>query len=141
MANESSFTTVKKACGRARITNGKRLLPTAHARSVWARIMGDTFAAILAHIGGPDQATEPQRLTARRVAVLETEMLFQEDKLARLRQDGKEPDGDMLTLYAALGNAQRRHLEAIGYQRVPRDITPDPLTYAANYRREEKEEE
>jgi hypothetical protein len=29
-----------------------------------------------------------------------------------------------------MASAQRRHLEAIGLQRVPRDITPAPLDFA-----------
>jgi hypothetical protein len=80
--------------------------------------------AMLEHVAGADYASEPQKLTARRIAVLETELRFQEVKLASIRVAGGEPDDALLDLYSRISNAQRRHIEALGWSRVPRDVTP-----------------
>ena len=113
-----------KQFGRARLTNGVGLLPTVDGRSTWARIMRDTMNRMLNHLGGEDHATEVQRMLARRVAAFEAELIFLEDKFARTRTEGGAPDVADLDLYSRMASAQRRHLEAIGLQRVPRDITP-----------------
>jgi hypothetical protein len=39
----------------------------------------------------------------------------------------------MLDLYARLGNAQRRFCEALGWQRVPRDLTPSLQSYLTTH--------
>jgi len=84
---------------------------------------------MIVHLGGEDHVTEPQRMACRRIAVLETEMIHLEDKIGTLRAKGREPDAALLDLYARLGNAQRRHLEVLGWQRVPRDVVPSLSTY------------
>jgi hypothetical protein len=38
---------------------------------------------------------------------------------------------DQLDLYQRTANSLRRLLEAVGLQRRPRDVTPDPLEYAS----------
>jgi len=108
---------------RSRIGNGKELLPSVDGRSVWARLLRDTMDAMARHLGGIDQVSEVQRLSIRRVAALEAELIHLEGKFARARQAGGEPDAADLDLYARLGNAQRRHLEPLGWQSVPRDVT------------------
>jgi hypothetical protein len=110
---------------RSRITNGTRLLPSVHPQSVWGRIMKDTVDGLVSHLGGPDNVSETQRMACRRIAVLEVEMVFQEDRIGQLRCEGREPAPELLDLYCRLGNAQRRFCEALGWQRVPRDATPD----------------
>jgi hypothetical protein len=45
---------------RTRITNGKTLLPTASGSSIWARLVRDTMANLMAHCGGADMASETQ---------------------------------------------------------------------------------
>jgi hypothetical protein len=50
-------------------------------------------------------------------------------KIAQLRTEGKEPDANLIDLYSRISNTQRRHLEAIGYSRVPRDVTPSLSSY------------
>ena len=115
----------------SRVTNGSDLLPSVDGRSIWARIMRDTIQAMLTHLGGEGYASEPQRMLSRRVGALEAELIFLEDKFARVRTEGGEPDIADLDLYSRMASAQRRHLEAIGLDRVPRDITPSLSEYIA----------
>ena len=117
-----------KSKGRSRIGNGKDLLPTVDCRSIWARIMRDTQAAVLNHCGGEGHASELKRLQARSIAALEAELIFIEDKIARARAEGKEPEHRDLDLYGRLANGQRRHCEALGWERTARDVTPDLKT-------------
>ena len=112
------------------MTNGSSLLPTVDGRSIWARLMRDSFAALVTHCGGADHVTETMRATARRAAALEAELIHLEDKFARTRADGGEPDASDLDLYGRLADRQRRLHEVLGWQRTPRDITPSPLDYA-----------
>ncbi|MGB8384818.1 MAG: hypothetical protein WCG47_26855, partial [Dermatophilaceae bacterium] len=55
-----------------------------------------------------------------------------EDGFARCRSEGHAPDPVDLDFYSRMASAQRRHLEAIGLQRVPRDITPTLDEYLRN---------
>jgi hypothetical protein len=109
---------------RSRVTNGKRLLPSVDSRSVWGRLLRDSYTAMINHCGGPDIISEPRRMASRRVAVLETELCFLEDKMARIRGEGGEPDANLLDLYARLAGQQKRQNELVGYDRVAKDITP-----------------
>ena len=120
----ASSASIHRSKGRSRLTNSAGLLPTVDGRSVWARIMRDTLASMLAHLGGEDYASEPQRMLSRRVAALEAELIHLEDKFACARIEGGEPDPADLDLYSRMASAQRRHLEAVGLARVPRDVTP-----------------
>ncbi len=124
MARDSSAIAAAKPTARSRITNGSALLPGVDGRSVWARLMRDTQSALLTHLGGADLVSETQRMTVRRIAALEAELVFLEDKIARCRAEGGEPEAAVLDLYGRLANGQRRHLEIIGWERVPRDVTP-----------------
>ena len=115
----------------SRLTNGRGdLLPSIDGRSTWARLMRDVIGSMMNHLGGEDYATEPQRMLVRRVAAFEAELVFLEDGFARTRSEGGAPDPVDLDLYSRMASAQRRHLEAIGLSRVPRDITPAPLDFA-----------
>jgi hypothetical protein len=114
---------------RSRVGNGSSLLPNCDGRSLWARLMRDTLQNLQAHCGG--ELSETQRLAARRVSTLEAELVYLEDKFARARAEGREPEIAELDLYGRLADRQRRLAEAaLGWKRVPRDVTPpDPLTY------------
>jgi hypothetical protein len=116
---------------RSRLTDGRTLLPGVPAQSTWVRLFRDMYEVMLEHVGGADFASEPQRLSARRVAVLETELRFQEMKLAQIRAADGEPNPELIDLYSRVSNTQRRHLEALGYARVPRDCTPSLASYVA----------
>lgn len=109
---------------RSRITRGTKLLPSVHEQSVWARIMRDRLDGVLAHCGGPDFASELKHMAARRIACLEAELVFLEDKLGRIRAEGGEPDAAVLDLYSRLTNTHRRQCEALGWERTARDVTP-----------------
>jgi hypothetical protein len=109
---------------RSRITNGRKLLPTVHPQSVWARAYRDTLDSLTAHLGGDDYVTEPQRMIARYAAVLNTEALYLADKIGTLRNAGDEPTEKTIDLYSRVASASRRLLETVGLDRVARNITP-----------------
>jgi hypothetical protein len=126
---------------RSRVSNGSRLLPSCDGRSTWARIMRDTFSSLVAHCGGADVISETRRLASRRTSVLESELCFLEDKFAKLRAEGSEPDASTLDLYGRLADRQRRLSESLGWDRTPRDVTSDLSVYLAqNYRRDPPQE-
>ena len=120
-----------KPTARCRVTNGSSLLPTVDGRSIWARLMRDQLAALLAHLGGADYASETLRATCRRAAALEAELIHLEDGFARCRADGGEPDPAALDLYGRLADRQRRLHEVLGWQRTARDVTPTLEQYIA----------
>ncbi|MFT3792089.1 MAG: hypothetical protein QM741_13665 [Rudaea sp.] len=119
----------KAATTRARLTNGRALLPGIDGRSLWARLYRDTASALTDHVGGEDRASEPQRLLIRRCTAFEVELLAIEGRLTQTRERGGEPDPADLDLFARLANAQRRFLETLGVDRVPRDVTPSLHEY------------
>ena len=125
--------TSKSAAHRARVTNGSKILPTVSGNSVWARLLRDTRDAMVAHLGGEAVVSEPQRLAVRRVAAFEAELIYLEDKFAGLRHSGKEPEREDLILYNTLANGQRRFCESLGWQRVPRDLTPTLQSYLTTH--------
>jgi hypothetical protein len=86
--------------------------------------MRDVFDAVLAHCGGADYASELKRMQARRIAALEAELIHIEDRIARAHAEGQEPAIADLDLYGRLANGQRRHCEALGWERQARDVTP-----------------
>lgn len=104
------------------------MLPGTDGRSAWARLMRDVVGALEHHCGG--DLTEVERMTARRAAALEVELCHMESQFAEARAAGRSPDAATLDLYSRLAGGQRRHLEALGSQRRPRDLVPDPLVYA-----------
>jgi hypothetical protein len=86
--------------------------------------MRTVFDGVIAHLGGADNVTELQRLRARRIAFLEAELIHIEDQVAGSRERGEEVKDKLLVLYATLDNSQRRGSEALGYDRIAKDITP-----------------
>jgi hypothetical protein len=112
-----------KVHGRSRITNGKTLLPTASGCSTWARLMKDTLGSLVGHCGGIDLISETQKLAARRVSVLEAELVFLEDKIALTREHGDEPNPVDVQLYGQLADRQRRLSEPLGWDRTAREVS------------------
>lgn len=110
--------------GRSRIGNGRELLPGVDGRSVWARLLRDELGALIAHAGGEDRASEPQRMLCRRAAALEAELVHFEAKFAATRAAGDIPTAKDLDLYSRLASAQRRMLEALGIDRKAFDAVP-----------------
>ncbi len=117
---------------RSRITRGTKLLPSVHEQSVWARIMRDRLDGVLAHCGGADFASELKHMAARRIACLEAELVFLENKLGCIHAAGGEPEAAVLDLYSRLTNTHRRQCEALGWERTARDVTPRLDVYLTN---------
>jgi hypothetical protein len=127
---------------RSRVTSGLTILPTIDGRSTYARIMRDTLFSMISHAGGHDHISEPRRLLARRAAALEAELIHLETEFAKQHADGGSPSAKQLDIYQRMTGAQRRVFEALGLDPNMRDVTPpDPLAYAASYRREAEEAE
>jgi hypothetical protein len=141
--NGSGTKAEPKPTFRSRVTAGLTLLPSVDGRSHWARIMRDTYLGLLTHAGGADYVSETKRLMARRVAACEAELIHLEDKFATIRTEGGEPKISDLDVYGRLAGQQRRCLEALGWDRTPRDVTPPPDldTYLAYKRDAEDAEE
>jgi hypothetical protein len=125
---------------RSRIAKGLDLLPTVDNRTIWASILRDTLNAMIEHCGGPDAISEPKRMAARRSAVLETELLHMEDKIAAIRASGGEPEERLLDLYGRLAGHQKRQCEAVGYERQQRDITPLKMRQALLIKKDEADD-
>jgi hypothetical protein len=114
---------------RSRVANGSGLLPSVDGRSTWGRLFRDVVESLESHVGGANRQAEPERLISRRVATLEAELVAMESRFAQLRGKGDAPTMGDLDLYSRLSNTQRRHLEALGIQRRPRDLVPDLSSY------------
>ena len=121
---------------RSRVTAGLDLLPNIDGRSHWARIMRDTYHAMLAHAGGADHVPETKRLLARRIACLESELINLEQRFAANRAEGNHPAIKYLTIYQQLAGSQRRCMEALGWERTARDVTPTLTQYLGTKSRE-----
>lgn len=121
---------------RSRVTAGLTLLPNIDGRSTWARIMRDTYLSMLAHAGGADFVPETKRLLARRVAALEAELINLETRFASMHADGRDPAIKYLDIYQRLAGSQRRCLEALGWERTARDVTPTLDQYLAGKNRQ-----
>ena len=113
----------ERVFARSRITNGKQLLPFVDGRSYWARIVRDTYNALVAHCGGEDNMSETKRMNAWHCSVLQGELYFQASKFGVTRDAGGEPTIESVDAFARIGGNQRRGLEALGWKRAQKDIT------------------
>lgn len=115
-ADRSVFTDTP-ATARSAIANGTTLwIDGVDGRSREARRFRDVYGDLVAHLGGSDYATEPQKHLARRAAALVVWAEMAESKLAT--------DGDLnIQNYTTTANTLRRLLQDIGLQRVARDVT------------------
>jgi hypothetical protein len=112
---------------RSRISNRAAALPGVDGRSTWVRRLRDLIDLYQADLGGEDAVSEAERSIIRRIATLTIELERMEVDFA----SAGEAKPDQLDLYQRTANSLRRLLEAIGLQRRARDVTPDPLEYAA----------
>jgi hypothetical protein len=96
-------------------------------RSTWVRRLRDLMGLYLSDLGGDDAVSEAERSIIRRIATLTVELERMEAAFAV----AGEARPDQLDLYQRTANSLRRLLEAIGLQRRSKDVTPDPLEYAA----------
>jgi hypothetical protein len=117
---------------RAAVTNGSSILNDVDHRSAWMRRFRDLLHAHQSDLGGDECLSEGQRSLLRRAAMLEIQCELLEQKFAN--NDGVAGTKD-LDLYARTSGNLRRLLESLGlhHGRRPRDVTPDPLEYAASY--------
>lgn len=110
----------------SRVNAGRDLLPTEDGRSRWARLLKSTLGAIISHCGGKDQMSSVQLMAARRIAALEAELIYSEDRIASIRRKGKEPPASSLQTYAMLANQQLRISKQIGWERFAKQVNPTP---------------
>jgi len=110
------------------VTNGKRLfVADGDGRGPWARRLRDIIALHVADQGGPDTISEAKSSLIRRAGALTVELERIEAKFAT----GTAGENDF-GAYVTGTNSLRRVLEAIGLERVARDVTPDLRTYVAD---------
>jgi hypothetical protein len=109
-----------KTKGRSRISNGPARLTDVDGRSGWARRLRDLIGLHLSDLGGEDMASEAERSIVRRVATLTVEL----ERMETIFALAGEAQPEQLELYQRVSNTLRRHLEAIGIKRVPRNVTP-----------------
>jgi hypothetical protein len=112
---------------RSRVTNGTSLFAEGDQQSPWARRLRDVIDLHVSDQGGPDNLSEARRSLIRRAATITTEL---ERLEARFASDKALKD-DFAT-YQAGANSLRRILEAIGLDRVSRDVTPSLGAYLAS---------
>lgn len=107
----------------SRVNAGRDLLPTEDGRSRWARLLKGTLTS---HCGGTDQMSSVQLMAARRIAALEAELVFHEDRIASIRRKRKEPPASLLQSYAMLANQQLRISKQLGWERYAKVVNPTP---------------
>jgi hypothetical protein len=78
--------------------------------------------AMIAHCGAG--ISDTQRMACRRIGALEAELVFQEDRIAKIRRQGKEPTASMLKTYSVLSYQQRRLMIDIGWNKALSDKPP-----------------
>jgi hypothetical protein len=110
---------------RSAVTNGrlftvdKRLDPQTNQ---WVRRMRDLIDIYIAHCGGWDAVTAPERAIIRRIATHDVELELLEKAMALSRTGASNNQLDMY--YRGSAN-QRRLLESLGLKRALKDVTPD----------------
>ena len=127
LSADSTPIDVPKPQARSRVSNGSAVLPGVDGRSTWVRRLRDLMGLHVSDLGGDNAVSEAERSIIRRVATLTVELERMEAGFAV----AGEAQPDQLDLYQRTANSLRRLLEAIGLQRRSRDVTPDPLEYAA----------
>jgi hypothetical protein len=85
--------------------------------------------AVLADMGGESNTTEVQRQLISKFATLALQL----ETLESAALEGNHID---LDLFGRCSGHLRRIAETLGLRRVPRDVTLNPLTYAADRERE-----
>jgi hypothetical protein len=71
-------------------------------------------------------------LVIRRIATLTVTIERIEEKWAGRWERNADIDAAEIDLYQRTSNTLRRHLETVGLDRAPRDVTPSPEAYLAN---------
>jgi hypothetical protein len=77
-----------------------------------------------ADLGGADNISQAEQVLVRRAAMLTLQLEMMEHRWATTA-DG-EASAKQIETYQRVSNTLRRHLEALGLKRRPRDVTPVP---------------
>ena len=118
MPNDSTAVATPLPTTRSRLTNRRELfLGDVDGRSREARRFRDVYAALIAHMGGEDHASETKLHLAKRASALIVWAEVEEAKLAT----GEALD---VQTYTTAVNALRRLLVDLGLERAARDVTP-----------------
>jgi hypothetical protein len=112
---------------RSKVGNGHKLIAGCDGRSLWARRLKDLLDEAISDMGGVDNTSAAERHIIRRACVMIVELERLEGKFAQ----AGEVSVDDLDCYGRTAGNMRRLLESVGLQRRARDVTPDPLEYAA----------
>ena len=127
---------VRAPSARARVSSGRKLLVSCDGRSIWARMFADYYASLIAQLGGEQVISEARRMLCRRASLFEVELNIIEGELAKLRGQGnmkmlaRKTALEWLAQYTTMVNSQRRVLEAVGLNRVAREV-PTLSSYIA----------
>ncbi len=119
-----TLTSIKK--GRSRVTNG-RVPRGVDGRGLWFRRHRDIVSLHIADLGGPDAVTESQKAIVQRAATIIVALEQLEIKFA----NANEATALELEQFTRASNSLRRHLETLGLDRKPKDITPSLKDYLA----------
>ena len=125
MKKKSSSSTrqgIYKPMARARVTNGKELLPDVDHRSLWVRRFRDVMALHVAALGGEEAISESEKALVRRAACIVVELEQMEQKFAA----NGEATVAQLEAYQRASNSLRRLLEVIGSQTASEGCHPPP---------------
>jgi hypothetical protein len=112
---------------RSRVGNGHKLIAGCDGRGRWVRRLKDLIDESISDMGGVDNTSAAERHIIRRACVLIVELERLEGKFAQ----AGEVSVDDLDCYGRTASNMRRLFESVGLQRRARDVTPDPLEYAA----------
>src|SRR5262249_12391023 len=119
LARRKSADSATLATRRTRVATGSQLWAGVDGRSLWARRAGELLAAHISDLGGEGNISEAERVLAKRVAVLVTELERRESAFAQAGQ----VDDEALAIYQTTVNTLRRTLEALGLERRAIDVT------------------
>jgi hypothetical protein len=122
MAAEKAVLTRRKATARARVTNGKEILPGIDGRSPTARRYRDVLAAVVADMGGEDHCSEARLSLIRRFSAA---CCMAEQLEARL-VNGEAID---IAEHSLLSSTLVRLAQRIGINRVPKNVVPHLTEY------------
>jgi hypothetical protein len=114
------------------LTNGRWFLPAVDSRSTWVRRLKDLVRLYQSDKGGEENCSEAEISIIRRAAALTVECERLEHIMAQSDyMTGVDPI--VIDLYSRASNTLRRHLEATGLRRRPKDVTPSIEKYIATY--------